>query len=148
MGSPSLACTRSLRKEAMFRKLIVIVLLFQCGSLSNAKAMPEADSAYHAPSYSPPSSSYGAPAERHHGGEVVHVHNHYYHDGPPPSKPSYRPSYDAYNYAPHYQQPYQETYYDDDEYIHLNKKELTRAALLFGAGLLKGVVVTSHQQRK
>merc|ERR1712029_1200887 len=72
MGSPSLACTRSLRKEAMFRKLIVIVLLFQCGSLSNAKAMPEADSAYHAPSYSPPSSSYGAPAERHHGGEVVH----------------------------------------------------------------------------
>merc|ERR1712029_955311 len=93
MGSPSLACTRSLRKEAMFRKLIVIVLLFQCGSLSNAKAMPEADSAYHAPSYLPPSSSYGAPAERHHGGEVVHVHNHYYHDGPPPSKPSYKPSY-------------------------------------------------------
>ena len=35
-----------------------------------------------------------------------------------------------------------EVYYDDDEYIHLNKKEVTRGALLFGAGLLKGVIVT------
>ena len=34
------------------------------------------------------------------------------------------------------------TYYDDDEYIHLNKKEVTKGALLFGAGLLKGVIVT------
>ena len=34
------------------------------------------------------------------------------------------------------------TYYDDDEYVHLNKKEVTKGALLFGAGLLKGVIVT------
>ena len=34
------------------------------------------------------------------------------------------------------------TYYDDEEYIHLNKKDVTRGALLFGAGLLKGVIVT------
>jgi hypothetical protein len=35
-----------------------------------------------------------------------------------------------------------DAYYDDEEYIHLNKKEFTRGALLFGAGLLKGVIVT------
>ena len=35
-----------------------------------------------------------------------------------------------------------QTYYDDEEYIHLNKKDVTRGALLFGAGLLKGVIVT------
>ena len=34
------------------------------------------------------------------------------------------------------------TYYDDEDYIHLNKKDVTRGALLFGAGLLKGVIVT------
>ena len=34
------------------------------------------------------------------------------------------------------------TYYDDEEYIHLNKKELTRGALLFGGGLLKGIILT------
>ena len=35
------------------------------------------------------------------------------------------------------------TYYDDDEYIHLNKEEVTRGALLFGAGILKGALITT-----
>ena len=35
-----------------------------------------------------------------------------------------------------------EVYYDDDEYIHLNKKGVIHGALLFIAGLLKGVIVT------
>ena len=34
------------------------------------------------------------------------------------------------------------TYHDDGEYIHLHKEEVTRGALLFGAGLVKGVIVT------
>ena len=97
------------------------VLLFQYGNA-------EADSGYHAPHYSPPSSSYGAPSPSYNNaGEVVHIHNHYYHDAPPkpsynppkpsynPPKPSYnapsyhppapsyhRPTYDAYNYAPNH----------------------------------------------
>ena len=96
-------------------------LLFQYGNA-------EADSGYHAPHYSPPSSSYGAPSSSYNNaGEVVHIHNHYYHDAPPkpsynppkpsynPPKPSYnapsyhppapsyhRPTYDAYNYAPNH----------------------------------------------
>merc|ERR1739848_528722 len=161
---------RNLGKQiiTMLRQLIVVTLIFQFGSLSNAKAAPEADSGYHAPHYSPPSSygapssSYGAPSPSYGApkNEVVHVHNHYYHDAPPapsykpsykPPKPSYNPpsyhppapsyrppTYDAYNYAPQHG----EVYYDDDEYIHLNKKEVTRGALLFGAGLHKGVIVT------
>ncbi len=31
---------------------------------------------------------------------------------------------------------------DDDDYIHLHKGELTRSALLFGAGILKGAIIT------
>ena len=31
---------------------------------------------------------------------------------------------------------------DDDDYFHLHKEELTRSALLLGAGILKGVVIT------
>merc|ERR1711935_936398 len=106
----------------------------------------EGSSSYGAPSYGAP--SYDAPHEK---SAVEHNHHHYYHDAPPPRvyhapKPTYHPPptyhqpqpiYDQY--APSY---YGHTYYDDDEYVHLNKKEVTKGALLFGAGLLKGVIVT------
>merc|ERR1711935_310121 len=121
----------------------------------------EGSSSYGAPSYDAP----------HEKSAVEHNHHHYYHDAPPPRvyhapKPTYHPppTYQAprptYNPpptyhapAPTYHQPqpvydqyapsyYGHTYYDDDEYVHLNKKEVTKGALLFGAGLLKGVIVT------
>ena len=89
-------------------------MIFQFGSLSNAKPAPEADSGYHAPHYSSPStygapsSSYGAPAPSYGApkNEVVHVHNHYYHDAAPaPSyKPSYKPPKPSYN-PPSYNPP-------------------------------------------
>merc|ERR1711971_102231 len=196
----------------MFRKLVVVCVIFQSGHLTNAEAdsfnptpirgseaagfhapsssiltpsepfrvsretgistgfqapssslltpsisRREGSSSYGAPSYSAPSSSYDAPLEK---SAVEHNHHHYYHDAPPPRvyhapKPTYHPPptyhapaptyhqpqpvYDQYQYAPSY---YGHTYYDDDEYVHLNKKEVTKGALLFGAGLLKGVIVT------
>merc|ERR1711971_28267 len=119
----------------------------------------EGSSSYGAPSYSAPSSSYGAPSynaplEK---SAVEHTHHHYYHDAPKPvyhaPKPTYNPPPTYHAPAPTYHQPqpvydqyapnyYGHTYYDDDEYVHLNKKEVTKGALLFGAGLLKGVIVT------
>merc|ERR1711971_1149449 len=189
----------------MFRKLVVVCVIFQSGHLTNAEAdsfnptpirgseaagfsapsssiltpsepfrvsrETDISTGFQAPSTSlltpsisrrEGSSSYGAPSydvplEK---SAVEHNHHHYYHDAPPPRvyhapKPTYHPPptyhapaptyhqpqpvYDQYQYAPSY---YGHTYYDDDEYVHLNKKEVTKGALLFGAGLLKGVIVT------
>merc|ERR1712223_1823799 len=135
----------------MFRKIVLIFVILQSIQLING----EADSGYHAPSSSYSAPSYSAPtysAPTYEAKEKVeHVHNHYYHNSPPPSKPSYRPPKPSYNPPPSYHAPtydryapeyYGHTYYDDDEYIHLNKEEVTRGALLFGAGILKGVIVT------
>ena len=97
---------------------------------------------YKPPTYQAPAPSYNAPT---------------YH-APPPSYHAPQPHYDSYGYAPYHGKNFKEwneifwyyvlwtflghTYYDDEEYIHLNKKDVTRGALLFGAGLLKGVIVT------
>ena len=34
------------------------------------------------------------------------------------------------------------TFHDSGEYIHLNKKDVTHGALLLGAGILKGAILT------
>lgn len=145
----------------MIRKVILVFALFQSGELVRA----EADSAYHAPSSSYGAPSYNAPTYK---DDTTHTHHHYHHYEAPKTsyKPSYKPPtyqapapsynaptyhappptyhappqphYDSYGYAPYHGH----TYYDDEEYIHLNKKDVTRGALLFGAGLLKGVIVT------
>ena len=69
----------------------------------------EADSGYHAPSSSYSAPSYSAPsysAPTYEAKEKVeHVHNHYYHNSPPPSKPSYRPPKPSYNPPPSYHAP-------------------------------------------
>ena len=42
-----------------------------------------------------------------------------------------------------YDYDYDHRYPAEDPYIHLHKEELTRSALLFGVGVLKGVAVTA-----
>lgn len=42
-----------------------------------------------------------------------------------------------------YDYDYDQRYPAEDPYIHLHKEELTRSALLFGVGVLKGVAVTA-----
>eukprot|EP00094_Tigriopus_californicus_P003870 TCALIF_03725-PA protein Name:"Similar to Vps35 Vacuolar protein sorting-associated protein 35 (Mus musculus)" AED:0.12 eAED:0.12 QI:124/0.92/0.85/1/0.92/0.92/14/130/936 len=116
-----------------------------------SSALPVADHGYGAPQsgYDAPSQGYGAPQAGYgapspsYGAPVTH--HHYHHQAPPPApsyKPSYRPSYNPpTSYYPP-TRPHSYGFGHEDEYLHLHKGELTRSALLLGAGILKGVVIT------
>ncbi|CAB4063072.1 unnamed protein product [Lepeophtheirus salmonis] len=145
--------------QTLFLVFSLLVLSKSVLGDSGYSAPSYSASSYGAPSYSAPSygaPSYSAPSYKSNG--VQHTHHHFYHGPPQPQsqRPSYAPSpyqnsipqyYQGYagnnrGYAQGYGYGYGGGGYEEDEYIHLNKKELTRGALLLGAGVLKGIVLT------